>query len=95
MENSEEYSPYLVKETKKDGLKGFELVFRDKELNEELIFAMKPDKSGVNRAWVDYWCLRLNRAFIDGWFGAKGVPIKHDSRHYEELDRLFKKMTSF
>lgn len=91
--NPEEYNLYLVKEIERNGVKAYQLVFKSSESNEEFIFGMDSDDSGRNKSWLDYWCLRLNRAFMNGWFGAKGVSSWPDDRYYEELDRLFNKMS--
>ena len=60
------------------------------------------DDAGYNRAvkeeieflrdMLDYWCLRLNRAFINGWMGSQGISSWPDDDYYKELDRLFNLM---
>lgn len=53
-----------------------------------------PEKLDKNKAWLYYWCMRLNRAYVNGWGASQGISTWPDKNYYEELDRLYKKMTT-
>ena len=64
-------------------------------LNKELIFGLDEDKEGKNKAFLDYWCARLNRSFVQGWALAKGYNVCYPSEGYfKALDELYEKWTS-
>lgn len=48
----------------------------------ELIFGLDKKNDGTNKAFLDYWCLRLNRAFVQGWCYAKGYNVNYPSEGY-------------
>lgn len=54
---------------------------------------MDKDENGRCKAFLDYWCMRLNRAFVNGWFGAKGVSSWPDNNYYLILNELYRKWT--
>ena len=90
--NPNEYNVYFVEEIQRNNIKGYQIILKSNDLNKEVIFGMDSDEAGQSKAWLDYICLRLNRAFVNGWFAAKGVSSWPDKGYYEELDRLFKIM---
>lgn len=53
----------------------------------EHIFGLPKSEKG--QAFLEYWRLRLNRAFINGWFGRGGQSNYPDAGYYEELERLY------
>lgn len=89
--NPEEYNLYSVQEEEKNGKKGHAIILGNNKLDGELIFGANADESGKNKAFLDYWCLRLNRAFVQGWAFSKGASSIPSMGYYEELDRLYKK----
>jgi len=84
-----DYDVYFVKEVQRNGSRGYQLYLNIGGDGEEAIFGLDFDENGKNKAWLDYWAMRLNRAFVNGWFGAKGLSSHPDAKYYEELNRLF------
>lgn len=46
-------------------------------------------KNEKNKAYLEYWKLRLNRSFINGWFARDGVSSYPENGYYNELNRLY------
>ena len=90
---TKEYSePYKVIKSSDKGENDYEIILDTNRDNPEHIFGM--DCSNIkNKAWLDYWCLRLNRAFVNGWMGSQGVSSWPYEKYYKELDRLFDLMS--
>jgi len=85
--------PYSVAKCLDIGENEYKIVLNTNRAEDEVIFGM--DCSDIkNKAWLDYWCLRLNRAFVNGWMGSQGISSWPDNGYYEELDRLFKIMSN-
>lgn len=57
----------------------------------ELIFGTNCTLDSPHKAFLDYWCMRLNRAFINGWFGAQGKSSWPAKDYYARLDQLCQK----
>lgn len=90
---TKEYSePYKVIRCTDKGENDYKIVLDTNRAKEETIFGMDC-YDAKNKAWLDYWCLRLNRAFVNGWMGSQGVSSWPDEGYYKELDRLFNLMS--
>jgi len=48
----------------------------------ELIFGLDKNEEGTNKAFLDYWYLRLNRAFVQGLSYAKEYNVNYPSEEY-------------
>jgi hypothetical protein len=57
--------PYKIIKSKDRGENDFEIVLDTNRPELEHIFGMDCSDP-KNMAWLDYWCLRLNRAFVNG-----------------------------
>lgn len=93
---SSEFNLYKVEETKSPQGKpanGIFLYYSGEDpTQKELIFSVDVDETGQTKAFLDYWCLRLNRAFVQGWCFARGYNVTYPTKEYfEQLDLLFKK----
>jgi hypothetical protein len=96
--SSEEFDLYKVEESEApDGQKGWGiyLYYDSSDLDKkELIFGLNKSNSGDPKAFLDYWCLRLNRAFVQGWCYARGYNVNYPSEGYfKQLNELFEKWT--
>lgn len=48
------------------------------------------EKSPATLAMLQYWCLRLNRAFVNGYFFSEGLSSSPDEVYYQRVDKCFK-----
>lgn len=95
---SDEFDLYKVEtvinpETGAEGW-GIVLYYDSSDLNKkEKIFSLDKGKD-VYKEFLDYWCLRLNRAFVQGWSFARGYNFCYPSPEYfKQLDDLYEKWT--
>ena len=94
----EEFDLYKVEENKSpDGEDGWGIyLYYDGSdpSKRELIFGLNKNNGGDSKAFLDYWCLRLNRAFVQGWSFARGHNVCYPSEgYYEQLNQLYEKWT--
>lgn len=85
------FEPYKVIRCTDKGENDYKIILDANRAEEEFIFGLDCSNS-KNKAWLDYWCLRLNRAFVNGWMGGQGLSSWPDEEYYKELDRLFNLM---
>jgi hypothetical protein len=91
--SSKEFDLYKV-EPNRNGYGIFLYTDSSDPTKKELIFGLKEEGEGLQKAFLDYWCLRLNRAFVQGWCFARGYNITYPSKeYYEQLDELYEKWT--
>lgn len=85
--------PHFDKQNQKEENKiGNKIVFINIDGTEEFILGLS-EYPPENKLWLEYLCLRLNRAFINGWFASKGIISYPDNEYYNILNELFKKIT--
>lgn len=86
-------NPYRVIAIDRDGKRGNQIVLDTNrpDCPEEFIFGM--DESPTNLAWLEYIALRLNRAFVNGWYGSQGVSSWPDDDYYAAVDAAWEKLT--
>lgn len=85
--------PYYVSPIEHDGKKGLQILLdtRRPDCPTEVIFGMSDE--GTNGVWLEYITLRLNRAFVNGWYGAQGVSSWPSEDYYRDADALWEKIT--
>ncbi len=86
--SSHELDLYKVRDNlSPSGERGWAIVLhydsRDPDIVEH-IFGVPGSTPGA-KEFLDYWCLRLNRGFVQGWAFAKGYTICQASPEYYKI----------
>lgn len=93
-QNLEEFNVYKVEEVEKDGKPWYSLRLYGNPCavegipEFEHIFGMPKGERGF--AFLKYWEMRLNRAFVNGAFMSKGLSSYPLKDYYSQLNEYYK-----